>query len=479
MFIKSISIKKLFGLFDYSLDFKDEINIITAPNGYGKTICLKIIHSLFTYDYLYYFSLDFSEIIFETESGTLKISKDFVKKEVNKKKRFTQNNSLDDDFFYLERHIIIENDENDENDENGENDENYKPFNLRFNFDGYEYVLSESKFKRQLIIIFSEISNLRKAGRNEWINIKTREISGFEQLLKELDLTKPIRNFLPEWLGNFSADHTSYFIQDQRLLKRINKSPHKNLNSYVQAIDTYAKELKNHLVQSSLDFSVISQDLDSTFPQRLLSKDDSSKNVSKEQIVEELNKVQGNRENLKKFDILPKNTSVDSLITAKNIDDIYVSVLNLYLNDTKLKLQKFDDIYKKINLFSNILNTKLSFKKIKIDSEKGFYFVRQIESDNNNEKEHILNLPQLSSGEQHQVVLIYELIFNTKEHSIVLIDEPEISLHVVWQEQFLDDLKMITEMNKAKAIIATHSPQIIGDYWDLVIDLEEIRKLGV
>ena len=90
-----------------------------------------------------------------------------------------------------------------------------------------------------------------------------------------------------------------------------------------------------------------------------------------------------------------------------------------------------------------------------------------------------MNLSQLSSGEQHQVVLIYELIFNTKEHSIVLIDEPEISLHVVWQEQFLDDLKMITEMNKAKAIIATHSPQIIGDYWDLVIDLEEIRKLSV
>ena len=144
-----------------------------------------------------------------------------------------------------------------------------------------------------------------------------------------------------------------------------------------------------------------------------------------------------------------------------------------------MKLQKFDDIYKKINLFSEILNTKLSFKRIKIDSSKGFYFIRLIENKANSEKEHVLKLSQLSSGEQHQVVLIYELIFNTKEHSIVLIDEPEISLHVVWQEQFLDDLKMITEMNKAKAVIATHSPQIIGDYWDLVIDLEEIRKLSV
>lgn len=470
MFIKSISIKKLFGLFDYNLDFKDEINIITAPNGYGKTICLKIIHSLFTYDYLYYFSLDFSEIIFETESGTLKISKEIFAKEAKKKNVFIQQQLLDDDFFYFENSII---------DENDQDNEIHNVFNLRFNFNGYEHALSESKFKRQLTSIFSEIPNLRKAGPNEWVNIKTREVSGFEQLLKDLDLTRPIRSSLPEWLGNFSANHTSYFIQDQRLLKRINKSPQKNLNSYVQAIDTYAKELKNHLVQSSLDFSVVSQDLDSSFPQRLLAKKNNSQDITKEEIVEELNKIQRNRENLKRFDILPKNTSVDKLITANNIDDIYVSVLNLYLNDTKLKLQKFDDIYKKINLFSSILNTKLSFKKIKIDSEKGFYFVRQIEGKIDNGKENILNLSQLSSGEQHQVVLIYELIFNTKEHSIVLIDEPEISLHVVWQEQFLDDLKMITEMNNAKAVIATHSPQIIGDYWDLVMDLEEIRRLSI
>lgn len=469
MFIKSVSIENLFGIFDYNLSFKDEITIITAPNGYGKTICLKIIHSLFTYDYLYYLSLDFSKIVFVTESGILTISKELSDKVIECNTRSNKNNF-----------ISFENDIGDRVYDDIHDSENInKSISLKFIFNQEEYVLKEKIFKKELLNCLSDMSNLRRAGRDEWYDIKTGEMKGAEQLFKELDFRNHIQSLLPEWLSSFSTNNTSYLIQDQRLLKRINNNSQKNLNSYVQAIDTYAKELKNNLVKASLDFSVVSQDLDSSFPQRLLSKNNNNQDITKEEIVNELNNIQKNRENLKKFDILPKNTSVDNLITANNIDDIYVSVLNLYLNDTKIKLQKFDDIYKKINLFSNILNTKLSFKKIKIDSEKGFYFVRQIESDTDDEKEHILSLSQLSSGEQHQVVLIYELIFNTKEHSIVLIDEPEISLHVVWQEQFLDDLKMITEMNKAKAIIATHSPQIIGDYWDLVIDLEEIRKLSV
>lgn len=55
----------------------------------------------------------------------------------------------------------------------------------------------------------------------------------------------------------------------------------------------------------------------------------------------------------------------------------------------------------------------------------------------------------------------------------MLIDEPELSLHVVWQKQFLDDLLKIIELQKINVIIATHSPQIINNRWDLTVDLEE------
>ncbi len=79
---------------------------------------------------------------------------------------------------------------------------------------------------------------------------------------------------------------------------------------------------------------------------------------------------------------------------------------------------------------------------------------------------------QLSSGEQHELVLFYELLFRLKPDSLVLIDEPEISLHPDWQLQFLDDLKKIIELSPFDALVATHSPLIIGERWDLAVAFE-------
>lgn len=84
-----------------------------------------------------------------------------------------------------------------------------------------------------------------------------------------------------------------------------------------------------------------------------------------------------------------------------------------------------------------------------------------------------LQLTELSSGEQHEVVLLFELLFKAQENSLVLIDEPEISLHVVWQLAFLDDIKDIINLQKIDVVIATHSPQIINDNWDLTVNLED------
>jgi predicted ATP-binding protein involved in virulence len=83
-----------------------------------------------------------------------------------------------------------------------------------------------------------------------------------------------------------------------------------------------------------------------------------------------------------------------------------------------------------------------------------------------------LSLDKLSSGEQHEVVLLYELLFKTKQNTLILIDEPELSLHVVWQLQFLKDLQEITNLSEFDVLIATHSPQIIHDRWDLTVELK-------
>jgi predicted ATP-binding protein involved in virulence len=78
----------------------------------------------------------------------------------------------------------------------------------------------------------------------------------------------------------------------------------------------------------------------------------------------------------------------------------------------------------------------------------------------------------LSSGEQHELVILYELLFRVSKNSIILIDEPEISLHVAWQDEFLKDLGQMAELSQFHALGATHSPQIISDRWDLTVELK-------
>ena len=54
---------------------------------------------------------------------------------------------------------------------------------------------------------------------------------------------------------------------------------------------------------------------------------------------------------------------------------------------------------------------------------------------------------------------------------MVLIDEPEISLHLEWLQSMLDDLKDIFNQTETKMLIATHSPDFVGDNYSLVQNL--------
>jgi predicted ATP-binding protein involved in virulence len=84
-----------------------------------------------------------------------------------------------------------------------------------------------------------------------------------------------------------------------------------------------------------------------------------------------------------------------------------------------------------------------------------------------------LDVNKLSSGEQNEIILLYNMIFEVGDNSLLLIDEPEISLHVAWQNHFIDNLETIAENKKIQIIVATHSPQIIGDRWESCFDLCE------
>ena len=82
----------------------------------------------------------------------------------------------------------------------------------------------------------------------------------------------------------------------------------------------------------------------------------------------------------------------------------------------------------------------------------------------------IVNLPKnqqntifnLSSGEKQIFIILANLVFSAKKNpkSVFVIDEPELSLHISWQELFVDALQTVSP--ETQFILATHSPSIIA-----------------
>lgn len=430
MELRKLIINGLFGHFNHVVKFKDgNITIITAPNGYGKTVCLKVIDSIFNKKLSFLCDLQFSEIELHTSEGLLTISK-----------------NMDE----APSTIVLGHSDEDEKHE-------------------YERDFDFARNKKMSISgIERHIPFIHRIGAREWEDHRTEVVYSLDEVLEKFAEYLPdefTSKSFPPWYLEFSNSLNVHFIQDQRLIQRKIYSDRHRSKSFIDTIEKYADELSDLISQSGIRSSHVSQQLDTTFPERLLRKDANFVPMEVEKLKIELKELQEKRTDLSSFNLLSSAQHLPALHVLDDITNEDTKVLTLYVQDTKEKLSSYDDIYKKIELFSRILNNKrLSFKKIKINSEAGFSF--------ETEKNRALKLTQLSSGEQHQVVLLYELIFKTEQNVLVLIDEPEISLHVAWQKEFLKDLQEIINIQNMPVVIATHSPQIIDGNWDLTVDLE-------
>ncbi len=85
----------------------------------------------------------------------------------------------------------------------------------------------------------------------------------------------------------------------------------------------------------------------------------------------------------------------------------------------------------------------------------------------------IISLGKLSSGEKQLLIIIFTVFLMEEQACVLLMDEPEISLHVGWQQQLID---VIRELNThCQLIISTHSPSIFGEGWsDKVFFMDDL-----
>ncbi|MDO4180415.1 MAG: AAA family ATPase [Bacteroidales bacterium] len=82
---------------------------------------------------------------------------------------------------------------------------------------------------------------------------------------------------------------------------------------------------------------------------------------------------------------------------------------------------------------------------------------------------------QLSSGEKQLLVIMLTVLVQDNRHGVLFMDEPEVSLHVEWQQQLIS---LIRELNpNVQIVLTTHSPALVMDGWlDAVTEVSDITQ---
>jgi len=424
----------LFNEFNYSINLRnhERVTVLIAPNGYGKTITLNLIDALFNERWALLSDIVFKEILYEFSN--------------DQKITISKQPSDQSELF----------------------DQNYKIKITWSDISEKTQVWTPKFLRRALPDIERYLPTIARVSVNRWRDYRTDETYTFPALIETFRDHLPeriVQQFvqdIPLEIKNIVGSVHCKLIETQRLIVLPEKlgAPSRESERKLRAAVSEKADILKVIISDELNkFAGLSQKLDRSFPTRALGSEHPP--LSPRQIAEELQKLEIDRQELMDAGILDAE-QVDQISIPLQISSEMAKLLTIYVTDNRQKLQSLNQLLKKVSLFKELLGKRF-YKKILITSVKNGFSIKFGGDD--------VDLEKLSSGEQHQLILIFDLLFETRRNSLVLIDEPEISLHIAWQKNFIDDLLKVIDLNNFDAVLATHSPQLIGKWTQLVEDL--------
>lgn len=426
MKIQSFKIKCLFDFFnyDFNIDSEQDVFLLTGPNGYGKTTILTILSELSRGNFYYFYILPFEKIEISFDS---------------------------DDVIEIQTTLIAEINEE---------------------------LSSDSEIQPDKVILF------RWNKKNKLISEFTVSKGNLLSCVNNYKGLFPFKRYSDVLSQNFAAEIESHLEKQSLILEKQNASQ----------FSLFLKSLKIQILPTNRLAAKIQEDDKMHNVSAIYYVAEKLKEILEKHYISYLSEV--NKSNSSLFDKLlsdikpyseevykNKAYSLSSkliqlnewgLCRDKNIreyNEEHKDILTVYLSEMENNLNTYNDLYAKLLLFKEMLE-----KKKFINKTIQFHPNRGIEVRNQNQL--IIDLDKLSSGEQHEIIMLYYAIFEVSKNSILLIDEPENSLHVAWQNHYLEDMEHIAKVMNIQILIATHSPQIIGGRWADCYDLYDAVENG-
>jgi len=457
MKINRYKMKNMHGYLNLEINFNSNLNFLTGINGSGKTSIVRSIYSLFkpSLNYLSHIDYDLIELDFDYEN-----------------KKFTLYSKKTDGKIVFGRK------------ENGQEEitAEFREIPLK----------EESLLKRRLQEEDEEEyyqEELLRKKKNPLVKfilgLPIPLTLGIERRVSELFPSREYigRNYFSHYpVGRYKRNirETLGYIPEISLddAKNLAEEKYKEIQTLEKK---HTEDLRNNMVLQSIKSR--EKELD------ILELKKKVKEINIDELISTITKLGFQEKNIQKIltniynklkryaRVLPDFSTID----RKSSD--FEKYLQTYLSfttdqshlDRILKIsdyikeytEKIKDINKPIYEYIETVNHFL------IDSKKSIYFDKNgsIKIKIKEIKDNLIS--SLSSGEIQIIIILTQIAFNKDLNiaNIFIIDEPELSLHIKWQEIFIET--MLRLKPDLQIIVATHSPSIFSNYLDKCISLDE------
>lgn len=428
--IQEIYISKLYGIYNHRVSLRNGgITIIHGANGVGKTAVLKCLKYIFDWDIEALSNVPFRTIHVGLSNDTnISISRQSNGKPTEKSDHLNLSSPLEISFFKS----------------------------------GSSHVETVSPIDPEMLSIAKLMAEtrpwLREVRHGLWFDEKNgNSVDAWDLAHRYIPNKKNKRRTRSAFFDKIRRELNVKLIDTYRLAARGTE------NSKL-TVDQCASNMVAQIEAVSAEYAQMCQTLDQSFPHRLIAGDHEF--LSADSVSERLKKLEAYQNWLSAMGLLATIEGPSFPSDVKSLSLGKIETMSLFVQDSESKLSVFSTLADRCFVLFDLLKGKFAHKRLIINKERGLSVISEMGSD--------IPLSSLSSGEQHEIVLMYELLFKTSPNSLLLIDEPEISLHVKWQKSFIKDLKRIRDIVGFDALIATHSPFIVGDFHELMESLDEI-----
>jgi predicted ATP-binding protein involved in virulence len=419
--LSKLSISDLWGEKDLEILFHKDVNFLIGKNGSGKTTVINLIAAALTADYATLKRILFRKIVLDlsTPDGEKKGSERFT---IEVEKKPVKNVPIDSISYTIRT---------------GRDEKKYALDEIARSLGYVEFGYRE-QLRHASVAVPGLVEQLQELANVTWLSIHrgparpAREDRSFESSVdKKLDELSNLLTRFFSALVTRNESETAKFQQTMFLSLIPNLSDWQLFDS-VQRLDL--QEERTALVEIFHNFK-----------------------MKEAQFLDVLE----HHFNLVKSAVAPDKAgySNSELAAIAGMWSIHKVV-----SEWRVLLQKQSLISQPRDNFLSLLNEMFQGKRLTINERN------ELKAVTNTGR--TLALPRLSSGEKQLLIILGEALLQGKAPWIYIADEPELSLHVTWQEKLTANLREINP--SAQIIFATHSPDIVSSFEKKVFDMEKL-----